>query len=191
MAEGVAHEIDGGRLAAQRAGAGLGQQHGDGVEEHRGRAGQLAIGRQPRTIGQCDAANPGRDDLGRGARLHNGLLQRIDGGPIAAIADQDADAAALQRVAHLADQLQGRRRLQVTDLGSRRRCHGAHAEAGGHPLRKAGFDGGQVADHGLAHMRRLDLGQLEHQGRGDVRLLRFRLAAVEHPRLAVVIGKSL
>ncbi|MNT97511.1 hypothetical protein D3C72_2398540 [compost metagenome] len=49
----------------------------------------------------------------------------------------------------------------------------------------------QVADHGLAHVDGGHLGQLEHDGRGDVRLLQLALAAKEHARLAVVVGKTL
>src|SRR6202012_446767 len=45
-------------------------------------------------------------------------------------------------------------------------------------------------DDALAHMRRVDLGQLEGKCRGDMRLLRLALAAVEKPSLAIMIGKG-
>ena len=49
----------------------------------------------------------------------------------------------------------------------------------------------QVTDHRLAHVHMFDLGKLEHQRRGDVRLLVRGLAEIELPRLAVVVGEAL
>ena len=48
----------------------------------------------------------------------------------------------------------------------------------------------QLAHYRLAHMRCLHLRQLKHQRRRHVRLLQRALAAVEHARLAVVVGKA-
>ena len=48
----------------------------------------------------------------------------------------------------------------------------------------------QVADHDFADVRMFDLGKLEYQCRGDMRLFVRGLAEIELPRLAVVVGEA-
>ena len=193
VAEGVAHEVDGGGFAPQRLGASVREQHGHGIEQHRGRAGQLAVDGNAAAIRELELADLWRDDLDRRTRLERGRLDRCERLGIGAFIDQDGHAAAFERVLHLADELQRWRCVHVED----RRCRtgrgrqGLQAQAIGHTLGQPGINVAQMAHDGFAHMRRLDLGQLEHQRRGEVGLLGRRLAAKEHARLAVVVGEAL
>ena len=78
MTEGIAHEIDRGAFLRQRLCAFVGEDDGDGVEEHGRRTRQLSVRRQHRAIGQLRAAHFGRDDLHGGARIGRGLLNLLD-----------------------------------------------------------------------------------------------------------------
>ena len=75
--------------------------------------------------------------------------------------------------------------------GAGGRGSGVERQAVGDAPAEVCVDVEQVADHRLADVRRLDLRQLEHQRRREVRLLGRGLAAEEQPRLAVVVGEGL
>ena len=193
MTERVAHEVDRGRFTRERLGTLLGHDHSDRVEHHRRRARELAIHGQFLAVRKRHTANLRRDDLDVGACTRGGLAHGFDRGAIGTVRDQDADRAALQRVLHLADDLQRRRKRHIDDrrgcLGCRRQR--VHRKAVGDALCERLVDMTQVSDDGLAHMQGADLRQLERERCSDVRLFWPGLAAEEQPRLAVVIGERL
>ena len=99
-----------------------------------------------------------------------------------------------QRVLHLADDPQGRRRRHVDGLhrGRRRRRQRVHAQAVGDALGQVGVDVAQVADDRLAHVRRVSTLDSSNTSAEAMCACSMRgLAAEEQPRLAVVVGEAL
>ena len=193
MTESITHEIDGGALYGQGLCTFVGENDGDCVEEHGRGASQLSVSLQQRAIGKLRAAHFGGDDFHGGTRLRGGQFDLLDNRAVRSIRHQDANGAPHERVLHLPDDLQGgrRRHLPHGSCGRRRIGHCVQRQTRRDPFGQLFLNMPQVADHRLTHMPMFDLGKLEHQRRGEMRLLIGGLAEIELPRLAVVVGKAL
>ena len=193
MAERVHHELDGGGLVDQQLGARVRQDDRDRVVQHRRAAGELALGLKQRAVGQLGAADLGRDDDRARARSDDRLDCRIDRLGVRAVGDEDADRAALDRLwfERAVDDAQRRRQIHVPHRsGALCRFGHGHDEAIGDTLGERRIDVDEIGQHAGADMREPDLGQLEHQSEGEVRLLGRGERAEEQPRLAVMVGEA-
>lgn len=93
----------------------------------------------------------------------------------------------------LADDLQCGRRFHLLHgrCGLGRVGQFVEPETRSNPLGKIFFNMAQVTDHRFTYAQMFDLGKLEHQRRGDMRLLMRGLAQIELPRLAIAVGEAL
>ena len=190
MRVGVHQPAERGAVVRQ-FGDGIGHQHHrHRVEQHRGRTRELAVGLERATL-ERELADLGRDQEQAAAELFDLGPDALDLGEVGAGVVEQRHLAPGQRGIALLDDRQRVGKVEVERFDRRRAGGGErHGEAIGDALRERWVDVDEVGKDARADRFDRDLAQFKHQSRGDMRLFDVGLRAVEHPRLAEVIGEA-
>jgi len=193
VAERIAHEVDRGAFHRQGFCALVGEDDGDGVEQHGRRPRQLSSAASIEPSASCAPPTLGRSFFTLAPASVAAFLIFLMAAPSGAVRNQGADRTPGQRGFHLADNLQCRRRCPLLHRRCRHRRTGyrVQTQARSDPLGQILFDmeaGGQPWLRGCADVR-----PWKARIRAPRRYALFvrGLAEIELPRLAVVVGEGL